>query len=146
SRGRAIWPGLVCASIDESLCSIMLWLTDASRTGPLGRTLFASFAIVRTLHLDRALVEHRRDGTERGKDWRQHRPDDADRQRELGDSVLALLDDDPPNIAFVQQPSHGIDELRAGDLERLLPGFVRHNILDSVGEHVCTGSTAAGGD
>src|SRR5262245_56755659 len=72
------------------------------------------------LDFDRALGQNRRQRTDRSEDRREHCPDDPDRQRELGDRPLILLDRYAANVPFVQELRHRIDELSAGDFERFV--------------------------
>src|SRR4051812_30454664 len=78
------------------------------------------------LHLDRAICEHCSQCTNGGENRRDDRPNHADRQRKLRDRPLLLFDDNPADVALVQQLLHRINELSGGDLERFLERRLIH--------------------
>src|SRR5207244_3676349 len=78
------------------------------------------------LHFDGTFGEHRGDRPDGGQHRREHGPDDADGQRKLHDGAVALLDDDAPHVAFVNQPLDRIHELAGGYLERFLVRTLSH--------------------
>jgi hypothetical protein len=73
------------------------------------------------LDLDRAIRHERRNHRHGGQDRCEHGSHDANRQRELGDDPIALLDDNAADVAFANQLLDLIDELTAFQLNRFTP-------------------------
>src|SRR2546422_4294542 len=85
------------------------------------------FRIPDALHFDRAVIDHSGQRANGGKNRSQNRANHTDAERELRDSVTALLDDHPPHVTLVHQLPNRINELSAGDLDRFFPGVFTHD-------------------
>ena len=70
------------------------------KLGAFGRVVVLPFL---ALDADRAVLQQCNDSRDCRDNWRQHRSDDARRERELGDRSALVLNDDAPHVAFVDE-------------------------------------------
>src|SRR5262245_16766931 len=69
------------------------------------------------LYVDRALAQDSRQRANRDECRREHRADDPDRQRKLGDDAILLPDAHAAHIAFGDEVLHRREQLFAGGLD-----------------------------
>src|SRR5438093_11759877 len=97
------------------------------RTPSLLLRFFFVFIAFVTFNFDRALGEDGRQRANGGKNGRKDGADHADGQRKLDNRSRILLDDDAAHVPLVQHLLYSVHELLARDLERFLPGALRHH-------------------
>ncbi len=90
--------------------------TMAYRAAALGGLLFD--VVLYALDFDRAVLQERNDGADRRENRRDKDTNHTRGQRKLGDRPALVIDDDTPDVAFVNHPLQLLEDCLCVTFER----------------------------